>query len=232
MPGDRTRGSRKASKLSRSCSRCGPIGSMLIALWRTSDLDFAGHTSTQTPQPVQSSGATWMVSVGGRDDRGSGTPWTGTPRARPSDAAGSYTFIRIAACGQTRAHLPQSMQISGSQIGISARERALLVPGGPGRERAVDGQRADRQEVALAGEQPRGDTLYEVGGGVRHESGARRSRAGGSGRDGDGLRVRRARRRPRRGSRSTIGPPRLPVGLSRTCSLMRAIAVVAWQHAR
>ena len=34
---------------------------MLIALWRTSVFDFAGHTSTQTPQPVQSSGATWIV---------------------------------------------------------------------------------------------------------------------------------------------------------------------------
>ena len=37
----------------------------------------------------------------------------------PSSADGSNTFIRIVACGQTMAHLPQSMQMSGSQIGIS-----------------------------------------------------------------------------------------------------------------
>ena len=36
---------------------------MLMALWRTSVLDLAGHTSTHTPQPVQSSGATWIVSA-------------------------------------------------------------------------------------------------------------------------------------------------------------------------
>ena len=34
---------------------------MLMALWPTSVLLFAGQTSTQTPQPVQSSGATWIV---------------------------------------------------------------------------------------------------------------------------------------------------------------------------
>ena len=34
---------------------------MLIALWPTADFDFAGHMSTHTPQPVQSSGATWIV---------------------------------------------------------------------------------------------------------------------------------------------------------------------------
>ena len=46
----------------RSRSRCSSTGSMLIALCRTSVLLLAGHTSTHTPQPVQSSGATWMVS--------------------------------------------------------------------------------------------------------------------------------------------------------------------------
>ena len=34
-------------------------------------------------------------------------------------AASGKTFIRMVACGQTMAHLPQSMQIAGSQIGIS-----------------------------------------------------------------------------------------------------------------
>ena len=37
----------------------------------------------------------------------------------PASADGSKTFIRIAACGQTMAHLPQSMQMSASQIGSS-----------------------------------------------------------------------------------------------------------------
>ena len=52
----------KYSQRRRSRSRWASTGSMLIALWRTSVLLFAGHTSTQTPQPVQSSGATWIVS--------------------------------------------------------------------------------------------------------------------------------------------------------------------------
>ncbi len=43
-------------------SRCSSIGSMLMALWPASVLLFAGQTSTHTPQPVQSSGATWIVS--------------------------------------------------------------------------------------------------------------------------------------------------------------------------
>ena len=37
----------------------------------------------------------------------------------PARADGSNTFMRMTACGQTIAHLPQSMQMSGSQIGIS-----------------------------------------------------------------------------------------------------------------
>ena len=35
-------------------------------------------------------------------------------------SAGSKTFIRIAACGQTMTHLPHWMQVSGSQTGISS----------------------------------------------------------------------------------------------------------------
>ena len=38
----------------------------------------------------------------------------------PPTTPGSYTFMRIAAWGHTIAHRPQSMQMSGSQIGISA----------------------------------------------------------------------------------------------------------------
>ncbi len=43
-------------------SRWSSFGSMLMALCLTISLLRAGQTSTQTPQPVQSSGATWTVS--------------------------------------------------------------------------------------------------------------------------------------------------------------------------
>ncbi len=51
----------KVSQRSRSTSRWSRYGTMLMALWPTSVLLLAGQTSTHTPQPVQSSGATWMV---------------------------------------------------------------------------------------------------------------------------------------------------------------------------
>ena len=105
---------------------------MLIALCRTSDFDFAGHTSTHTPHPVQSSGATWIVIA---------IPDTSFDRKaldlKPSGAAassvGSYTFIRIVVCGHTAAQRPQSMQMSGSKMGISCaieRFSYLAVPVG------------------------------------------------------------------------------------------------------
>src|ERR1035437_5864538 len=40
------------------------------------------------------------------------------PAGALATAAVGKTFIRMVACGQTIAHLPQSMQIEGSQIGI------------------------------------------------------------------------------------------------------------------
>ena len=92
---------------------------MLIDLRLTSDLSFAGQTSTQTPHPVQSSGATWIVrwwSFNSRDRN----DLVRNPSGAEANASASYAFIRIAACGQTMAHLPQSMQMSGSHTGISA----------------------------------------------------------------------------------------------------------------
>jgi len=110
---------RKWLHRSRSTSRWASTGSRLMALCFTSVLDRAGQTSTQTPHPVQSSGATCTV-----------RRWPGRSRdlkvllgkcsGAPSRASGGNTFIRIAAWGQTMAHLPQSMQIEGSQMGISA----------------------------------------------------------------------------------------------------------------
>jgi hypothetical protein len=52
---------RKKSQFSRSGSRSGGCATMLIAFRRVSLLFLAGQTSTQTPHPVQSSGATWIV---------------------------------------------------------------------------------------------------------------------------------------------------------------------------
>ena len=49
---------RKKSQFTRSCSRNGGCGRMLMALSLTSVLFLAGQTSTQMRQPVQSSGAT------------------------------------------------------------------------------------------------------------------------------------------------------------------------------
>ena len=72
----------------------------------------------------------------------------------PSRADGSNTFIRIVAWGQTMAHLPQSMQMSGSQIGISWAIARFSYCAVAGRERAVDGECRHRQQVALAGHQP------------------------------------------------------------------------------
>ena len=116
-------------------------GSMLIDLCLTSVLLLAGQTSTQTPQPVQSSGATWIVSRWSTRSRDLNSLELEAAGA-PSTASAGKTFIRIAACGQTMAHLPQSMQIDGSQIGSSraiARFSNCVVPD---REGPVDRERA------------------------------------------------------------------------------------------
>ncbi len=99
-------------------SRWSRTVAMSMALCRTSVLLLAGHTSTHTPQPVQSSGATWIVSQwpGRSLDRNS---LLRNSAGACSTASGGKTFIRMAACGHTIVHLPQSMQMSGSQIGSS-----------------------------------------------------------------------------------------------------------------
>ena len=120
----------KKSQRGRSTSRWSATGSMLIALWLVSVLLLAGQTSTQTPQPVQSSGATWIVSRWSSRSLERNSLWRKSAGA-DSTAADGKTFILIVACGQTIAHLPQSMQILGSQIGISwamARFSYFVVP--------------------------------------------------------------------------------------------------------
>ena len=127
---------------------------MLIALWPTSVLLLAGHTSTHTPQPVQSSGATWIVSrwpARSCERNALGRKSAGAA----STAAVGKTFIRIVACGQTMAHLPQSMQMSGSQIGISwaiARFSYCAVPVGnvPSTGSALTGSRSPSPAISRA----------------------------------------------------------------------------------
>ncbi len=69
------------------------------------------------------------------------------PSGAPSNASGSNTLIRIAACGQMIAHLPQSMQMLGSQIGISCAmarfsQRAVPVGQVPSTGIALTGSRS------------------------------------------------------------------------------------------
>ena len=77
--------------------------------------------------------------------------------------------MRMEACGQTMAHLPQSMQMAWLPDGDVLRDAALLPPRGRRREGAVHGHGADRQEVALAGHDAGRDVLDEVGRVVGHE---------------------------------------------------------------
>ena len=108
---------RNTSKFRRSRSRWSCFGAMFNALCLITSFDLAGHTSTQIPHPVQSSGATWMA-----------IRWparsvpVGSFHKNPSGMAvpASKALKRMAAWGQTSAQRPQSMQISGSQIGISS----------------------------------------------------------------------------------------------------------------
>ena len=125
---------------------------MLIALWLVSVLLFAGQTSTQTPQPVQSSGATWMVSRWSRRSRERNSLCRKSAGAASTADEGN-TFIRIVAWGQTIAHLPQSMQIAGSQIGIIwaiARFSYFVVPVGkvPSTGSALTGSRSPSPAIS------------------------------------------------------------------------------------
>ena len=68
-------------------------------------------------------------------------------------AEAGKTFMRIVACGQTIAHLPQSMQIAGSQIGIIwaiARFSYLVVPVGkvPSTGNALTGSRSPSPAIS------------------------------------------------------------------------------------
>jgi len=76
----------------------------------------------------------------------------GKPAGAPASAAAGKTFIRMAACGQTMAHLPQSMQMAASQIGIcraTARFSYFVVPVGnvPSTGNALTGSRSPSPSI-------------------------------------------------------------------------------------
>ena len=149
---------------------------MLIALCFGFVLSFAGQTLTHRLQPVQSSGATWIVND---------FPLYSFPRyavdwnvgGASASAAPSYTFARIAACGQTSAHWLHWMQTFGVPDRDFEGEVSLLPFRRSHRPRAVDGERAHREQVAFAGQDHGRDLLHEVRGVLRNE---RRPRARGA----------------------------------------------------
>src|SRR3990172_4373793 len=123
---------RKKFQFTRSGSRRGGCGAMLMALRRVSCLFLAGQTSTHSRQPVQSSGATCRVytwSLNSRQRAGADLKVAGAPAKR----SGEYTLARMTLWGQTRTHLPHWMQTSVSHTGISRamfRFYHLVVPVG------------------------------------------------------------------------------------------------------
>ena len=79
---------RNASQRARCSSRCDAIGSMLIALWPASVRLTTGQTSTHTPQPVQSSGATAIASRWSGSSRDLNALWSSTAGAASAVASG------------------------------------------------------------------------------------------------------------------------------------------------
>src|SRR5579872_7427282 len=139
---------RKNSQFSLSGARSGGCGTMLMAFSRTSLLFFTGQTSTQTPHPVQSSGATWMVYFMPAHSLSRAAQDLKVPGA-PSSSLLSYTLIRMTACGQTIAHLPHWMQIFESHAGISSArlrfsQREVAVGKVPSQENALTGSSSPR----------------------------------------------------------------------------------------
>ena len=77
------------------------------------------------------------------------------PAGAAAIAAVGNTFIRMVACGQTMAHLPQSMQIEESQTGIiwaMARFSYLVVPVGkvPSTGSALTGRKSPLPAISAA----------------------------------------------------------------------------------
>src|SRR4029079_431927 len=108
-------------------------------------LSFAGHIITHNPQPVQSSGATCTVYSPRRS-----VPLNGTclkVAGALASASCGYTLTRIAAWGQTSAHLLHWMHKDASHTGMSAamlRRSHCAVPVGhvPSTGNALTGRRS------------------------------------------------------------------------------------------
>ncbi len=116
--GSRCGSPRKKSNAGRATSRWASAGAMSRALWRGLLRSFAGQTATQSPQPVQSSGATWIVNARpARSPPLAATDWN--PAGACASAAGGYALERMAACGQAKAHLSHWMHRPSSQTGRS-----------------------------------------------------------------------------------------------------------------
>src|SRR5262245_6958489 len=92
---------------------------MSIALCFGLVRSFAGQTLTQRLQPVQSSGATWMVNCCPLCSLALNSVDVNVAGASDS-ALLSYTLARIAACGKTSAHWLHWIQIFESHTGISS----------------------------------------------------------------------------------------------------------------
>ncbi len=93
---------------------------MLMAFNRVAVLFFAGQTSTQMPQPVQSSGATWIVYCSPSNSRSRAAHGLERRRRALERVLGSYTLMRMTPCGQTIAHLPHWMHRPRPTTGISS----------------------------------------------------------------------------------------------------------------
>jgi hypothetical protein len=127
---------------------------MSMALCFGFALSFAGQIITHRLQPVQSSGATWIEYF---------LPLNSLPlksidlnvAGALAASEGSNTFARIAACGQTNAHLLHWMQIFSSHAGISsaiARFSHCAVPVGqvPSTGKADTGSRSPLPSMIVA----------------------------------------------------------------------------------
>ena len=149
---------------------------MLIALCFTSVLLRVGQTSTQMPQPVQSSGATCRLYI-----RPSSAPPSLRDQGTALNPAGARfissavnTFMRIAACGHTSGQIAHWVQIVSSQIGISCamlRFSHCAVPVGklPSTGSAETGSRSPLPSSIMA------VTRCTKSGAVRGTTGRRRS---------------------------------------------------------
>jgi hypothetical protein len=127
---------------------------MFSDLCRGFDLSLAGQARTQSEQPVQSSGATWMVYLIPRNSEPrKAIDWNDS--GAPSRASGSKTLARIAAWGQTKVHLLHWMQIFGSQVGISSAmlrfsQRAVPLGHVPSGEKALTGSSSPLPAMSIA----------------------------------------------------------------------------------